>query len=1056
MTATASRTTNRRPELLAPAGGPEPFAAALAAGADALYCGMGSFNARRKATNFTDEAFEQACRAAHLAGSRVYVTVNIVIKQSEMGDALQLIHRCSTLGADAFIIQDWGLFFEVKRTMPGIETHISTQANIHDDRGTIWCREQGADRVTLSRELSIDEIAAIHHAAPDVDLEVFSHGAICFCYSGLCLLSSFAMAGRSANRGMCAQPCRLPYELIDENGRALSPAGRERALCPRDTNTSQLVRRLYDAGAASLKLEGRMKAPDYVYSIVDVYRHEIDDMLSGVAVAKDEEAARQRQLKRCFNRDFTHAYQDGTSGDEMMSYERSNNRGQIVGTVLGSRLANRDVRGLKPDDRRRRAAIARIELFEPVGKGDLLELRHDDEFDQFLTTIAADDAAAGDIIECRVPRSMPEGCRVRVIRSQRAIDAAGAALKRDVLRRRAVDVAVVARLGEPFTVTLTCCDDPSLTATATGFTVEAAKTRAVEAADLVEHVGRMGSSPFEAASFDVALDEGCGMGFSAVHKVRAAACKALEEAILAPYEERARTLEIPAIVTSDSRPAPEHYRDEPQICATVTSLEAAEAARAEGATRIYMTTDALDAAELSPADALEQGIVPVLDEVCRAIDHERVDPWINAGATVAIGNISELALAAQVGATAEIRSCLPVHNTPCMEALAERGAGAFWLSPEITLDEIVSLGATAPAPLGITVFGRPRVMTSEHCILQVANGCIHDCANCRLRARKLSLKNIDGKVMPVRTDIHGRSRLYDAYPIDLTPQVPQLLDAGVRRLMVDGTLLEADEIGRAVARVRRAVEAAQAGRKPAARLRGATSGCMFVGISEPKGLHVNEEPQVLYCDAWLMAIDKPAGMIVHGDGTGERTLTDYASDLLLAMGDGFAATDMQPLNRLDRDTTGVVLFSLDKQTQPAFDQMIIDHAFEKHYLALAEGKIDWNEKLIDKPIARDRHDSRKMRVGASGKPSQTRVKVLKRLKSRRGLPTRSYIDVELLTGRKHQIRVHLASERHPLVGDDLYGTPRPCGLMLHAHSVSFTHPVTGEHIHIEAPCPWEP
>ena len=183
-----------------------------------------------------------------------------------------------------------------------------------------------------------------------------------------------------------------------------------------------------------------------------------------------------------------------------------------------------------------------------------------------------------------------------------------------------------------------------------------------------------------------------------------------------------------------------------------------------------------------------------------------------------------------------------------------------------------------------------------------------------------------------------------------------------------------------------------------------------------------------------MAIDKPAGMIVHGDGTGERTLTDYASDLLLAMGDGFAATDMQPLNRLDRDTTGVVLFSLDKQTQPAFDQMVIDHAFEKHYLALAEGKIDWNEKLIDKPIARDRHDSRKMRVGASGKPSQTRVKVLKRLKSRRGLPTRSYIDVELLTGRKHQIRVHLASERHPLVGDDLYGTPRPCGLMLHAQA----------------------
>ena len=817
------------PELLAPAGGPEPFAAAVAAGADAIYCGMGEFNARRKADNFTDDTFESACRMAHLAGTRVYVTVNIVIKDEEMSDALELIRRCAALGADAFIIQDWGLFFEVKRLMPQLETHISTQANIHDKRGAAWCREAGADRATLSRELSLEEIDDI--SSVDIDLEIFSHGAICFCYSGLCELSSFACAGRSANRGMCAQPCRLPYEVLDASGQVVPTPGRERALCPRDNCTIDLLPQLLRAGACALKLEGRMKAADYVHSICSAYRAQLDDVLAGKTPSEHDRTLRSRQLKRCFNRDFTSAYQHGVSDDSMMSYERSNNRGQIVGTVLGSRLANRDVRGLKPDDRRRRAAIARIELFEPVGKGDLLELRHDDEFDQFLTTIAAEDAAAGDIIECRVPRSMPEGCRVRVIRSQRAIDAAGAALKRDVLRRRAVDVSVVARLDEPFTVTLTCCDDPALTATATGFTVEAAKTRAVEAADLVEHVGRMGSSPFEAASFSVALDEGCGMGFSAVHKVRAAACKALEEAILAPYAERARTLELPAIVTSDSRPAPEHYRDEPQICAAVTTLVAAETARAEGATRIYMTTDALEAAGVSPADAFEQGIVPVLDEVCRAVDHVRVDPWILAGATVAVGNISELALAAQVGATAEIRSCLPVHNTPCMEALAERRAGAFWLSPEITLDEIISLGTSAPAALGITVFGRPRVMTSEHCILQVANGCIHDCANCRLRARKLSLKNIDGKVMPVRTDIHGRSRLYDAYPIDLTPQVPQLLDAGVRRFMVDGTLLEADEIGRAVARLRRAVEAAQAGRKPAARLRGATSGCMFVGIS---------------------------------------------------------------------------------------------------------------------------------------------------------------------------------------------------------------------------------
>ena len=221
----------------------------------------------------------------------------------------------------------------------------------------------------------------------------------------------------------------------------------------------------------------------------------------------------------------------------------------------------------------------------------------------------------------------------------------------------------------------------------------------------------------------------------------------------------------------------------------------------------------------------------MLDEVCREVDHARIDPWIESGATVAIGNISELAAAAAAGAEAEIRSCLPVHNVPCMAALAERGASAFWLSPEITLDEICHIVPASPRPVGITAFGRPRVMTSEHCILQVADACIHDCARCRLRQRKLALKNIDGKVMPVRTDIHGRSRLYDAYPIDITPQIPQLMDAGIMRFMVDGTLLDAQETARAVARVRRAVEAAQAGRKPAARLRGATSGCMFVGIA---------------------------------------------------------------------------------------------------------------------------------------------------------------------------------------------------------------------------------
>ena len=819
------RNTASRPELLAPAGGPEPFYAALAAGADAIYCGMGEFNARRKAHNFTDEAFGQACRAAHLAGARVYVTVNIVIKDEEMDDALALVNRCWRLGADAFIIQDWGLFFEIRRLMPEVETHISTQANIHDRRGAAWCREQGADRVTLSRELSVPEIAEISEAG--IELEVFAHGAICFCYSGLCTLSSFTSGGRSANRGMCAQPCRLPYELVDEDGRVLNGPGRERALCPRDTNTSEMLGELLDAGAHALKLEGRMKAPDYVFSVVSAYRSALDDVLDGRKASPEEREARYRQLKRCFNRDFTTEYQHGHSGDEMMSYERSNNRGQEVGRVLDSRPAGGNLKGLAPDDRRRRAAIARIRLDEPVGKGDLLELRHDDEFDQFLTALAPEDAPAGAVIECRVARAMPSGCRVRIIRSQAAIDAANAALKRPVARLRAVDVRIRARLGEPFSVTLTCCDDPALTATAEGFDVEAARTRAVTRDDLVEHVGRMGGSPFEAASFTVELDEGCGMGFSAVHSVRAEACRLLEERILSPYCVRNVQIgDVPQSAHSDT------VEREPVVCVLATSLDAVEAARKAGADRVYMAVDNLLAAGLSPKEAAERYIIPVLDEVCREADRERLDPWILPLGQVAIGNISELAIAVERGAVAELRSCIPVHNIACLQALCERGASGAWLSPELTLAEIERIAPHAgTCALGLTVIGRPRVMTSEHCILQVAGACIHDCERCRLRVRKMSLKNIDGRMLPVRTDIHGRSHLYDAYPIDATPQIPQLLRAGVSRFMVDGTLNTPDELVRLVARTRRALEAALAGRKPAPRMQGATSGCLFVGIS---------------------------------------------------------------------------------------------------------------------------------------------------------------------------------------------------------------------------------
>ncbi len=977
-------------ELLAPAGGPEPFRAALAVGADAIYCGVGNdFNARRNASNFDFDSFERACRAAHLAGTRVYVTINVAVADDELGRALALVREAAARGADAFIVQDWGLFELIHKTWPELELHVSTQANIHDARGTAWAREQGAHRVTLSRELSLQEIARI--AQEGVELEVFGHGALCFCYSGVCLMSSMA-GGRSANRGLCAQPCRLLYQLVDERGACVSAPGRTRPLCPKDACTADSVEALMAAGVGSLKVEGRMKAPDYVWSVVGAYREQIDSVLRAGGVAacgnageggtanaaacaqanadavataggtttrasfeagNSNEAAEERKapialpelgstpvsaevarrLKRAFNRDFTDAYLRGTSGDELMSYERSNNRGQFAGVVLqssGVPVQRRDGKGnLHADprqDKRRARCTALVRLDEPVGAGDLLELRPDDDPDSFLTATVAEDVPAGGTIECKVARPMPAGCPVRVIRSKAAHDGADAALAREVSRKRKVAVRVVARLGEPFRVELSCvsgvgaerCADeiselrgvsgkkcPATApadcfgasapvdaarnlphASAEGFTVEPARTKAVTREDLIEHVGRMGTSPFEPVSFDVELDEGCGMGFSAVHKVRAAACEALEQAILAPYAERAAKLApapsladiqaatsltsstsdylggtgssatgegLTAAVTASSEangaaavaaavPASATLAAPavatPEICVLAPTPEVAHAALEAGATRIYAITDALAAAGAfepvgAPGEqnaAWPTGCIPVLDEVCREPDHARLDPWVTSGASVAVGNVSELALAAKQGAKPEVRGCIPVHNAAALAKLTSCGAAGVWLSPELTLAQISELVPKASVPVGLVVYGRVRVMTSEHCILQAANKCVHDCARCALRRRQLSLKDKDGRLLPVRTDLHGRSRIYDAAPLDLTPQVGELMAAGVSRLAVDATLLSPEQASAGVKRLAQAIAAVRAGKRPTPREKGSTSGHLFWGI----------------------------------------------------------------------------------------------------------------------------------------------------------------------------------------------------------------------------------
>lgn len=809
------------PELLAPAGTMDAFRAALAAGADAIYCGLGQLNARRNAENLTIDDLTEACRLAHLAGARVYITANVLIREDELASALRLVYDCARAGADGFIFQDWGAVRLVRELWPNLELHLSTQANAHDPAAVRLAASRGLARVTLSRELALNEIEAC--SGEGVELEIFGHGALCVCYSGECLLSSF-QRGRSANRGLCRQPCRLPYRLLDEHGSEVARVNGTRLLSPRDNCTIDDIGRLVSAGCSSLKVEGRMKAPDYVATVVGAYRDALDAYGSGSGTPASN--AVMRSLARAFNRNFTDAYLHGRSGNDMMSFERGNNRGQLAGTV--SHTA---------------ADGVVLALSEPVGTGDLLEIRNPERFDDYVTVTAPRDAAANEELAVRLPRPMDAGCAVRVIRSEEGMARAREYAARTWPRKRAVTVRARARIDEPFYVELSTVEGdghPALggkpvTGSASGFTVEHARTKAVSKTDLIEHVGRLGTSAFEAVAWDIELDEGVGMSFSAVHAVRAEAVAALEEALLSPWKLRSETLIAPPCSVQPREKSRETQTG--SIWVLAESPEIANAAIVAGARGVYAPVENLVIGPHSSgyAEAAErvpwpENTIPLFGEISRLHDQDLFGGAMKAGLPAACGTIGWLALATQKGAQPWLWSTLPLHNHAAALELAEMGVQGIWLSPELELLEIESLARHCTLPLGITVSGYMRTMTTEHCLLQSMGPCAQSCASCPRRERHLTLRDEFDRPSLLTSDALGRSRLWWPSPLDLTPQIPELLRIGVERFMVDTRLLDAEQALRAVRKAVRALDDAHCGRVPAPRDAGATSGHLFERI----------------------------------------------------------------------------------------------------------------------------------------------------------------------------------------------------------------------------------
>ncbi len=303
-------------EILAPAGSPETFVCAINNGADAVYIGGKSFSARKNAANFSNEDIAEAVRYAHLYGRKVYVTVNTLVSDGEFQGLYEFIDFLYRTGVDALIIQDLGIAHMVRRSFPDFPIHASTQMTIHNLQGALFAKKMGFSRVVLSRELSFEEIKNISNNT-DIELEVFVHGALCMCYSGQCLMSSF-IGARSGNRGDCAQPCRLPYTLLDKNGKAVSEKNKY-LLSLKDLCLADEMDSLRDAGVKSLKIEGRMKSSEYVSLAVHTY----DKYRDGGKVSRKDYAA----LENIFSRSgFTKGYLFGKTGRDMLNYNSDNDK----------------------------------------------------------------------------------------------------------------------------------------------------------------------------------------------------------------------------------------------------------------------------------------------------------------------------------------------------------------------------------------------------------------------------------------------------------------------------------------------------------------------------------------------------------------------------------------------------------------------------------------------------------------------------------------------------------------------------------------------------------
>ena len=760
-------------ELLAPAGTMENFMAALESGADAIYLGGKVFNARAHAANFGIDELREAVRLAHILDVSVYVTVNILIGDTELKDLEQYIKDLDSIGVDAIIVQDLAVAEIAKRVAPNIHLHGSTQMTAATLDAVRFYESLGFTRVVLARELSLKEIQHIcKHCKAEI--EVFVHGALCVCYSGQCLMSSF-IGGRSGNRGACAQPCRLPYELLDSKGESVLPKHEAYLLSPKDLNYSEHMNELVAAGVTSFKVEGRMKKVSYVRQVIGTYREILDE----ASIHENQRKA----LASGFNRGFSTAYLEDTVGRQMMTVVAPNHQGKPIGESYTKK------------------GEVYLSLTEPIEQGSLVKILQsngsvtyytvDDEWTRVSDTLYKGKPAEGSAIGQLYLASTPKNTKSRGLQEF----------------SRKYDMSVYLGIGsdgETNYTELTAILDSGLSVTVTNEYVPAIANKVPTSLEKVtEQLGRLGNTLFRLSYVDI--PNGPYMWpASVLNALRRDAVTALETALITHHVESWQALQVTGDVDYDFKAQHElSYDTCPMISARVDEIEGVKAAISGGAQKIVFGGDRLSRTPyaLSIYDEVAH-LCAQSDVICtfatpRVVKDDEVEAYKHTLEAIVQAHPDSISIHVpqallwlrELGYTGAIEADtgLNIFNTPTLHFWEQLHISCVNPSQELTLKQITELAKHSHVPIETMIHGYTEMMISEYCAIASFVG-TGSKVNCPMPCVKesYSLKDRKGEIFPIRTDPYCRMHIMNSHEMDMRAYVPMLLQKGISILRVDG------------------------------------------------------------------------------------------------------------------------------------------------------------------------------------------------------------------------------------------------------------------------------